>query len=424
MFQIIWGLTRNTLPLEARILALPPPQLTHLLNQATMPFVDEIQSAHYRQIPKFALAVVILLWSAFTVGFGPPRLLDRDFAPTLRLNTGQLRALAEAGRAPPISADAAILYDVDDGRILFRLNENQPLPHASLTKLMTALLVLEKGNADATYFDVPVTIESSDLVGGATMGLQAAETLTVNQLLYGLLIPSGNDAAMALARHHAGSVDAFVGRMNQRAASMGLTQTRFQNPHGFDAANHFSSAQNILTLTQELLTYPLFRKIVATSSITIAGHPLQNTNQLLGTFDGAIGIKTGTTPAAGQCLVAAIERDGHTVLVIQLGSNNRYADARSLYAAYEQNYRWTGDSGRRLTVFDRVYDSTGKVWYLRAQGDAPKLLQQRWGTAPLRTFRRLTLPPADQTWQLGMTVGVLEWWLDDEVVATQPLVLE
>lgn len=357
------------------------------------------------------------------MGFGPPRLIDNDFAPTIRLDAAELRAMAEAGQAPPISAKAALVYDLDADKILFRLNENQPLPHASLTKLMTALLVLERSQADPSFLDGQVTVQAADLVGGATMGLQAGETLSVRQFLFGLLIPSGNDAAMALARHHAGSVDTFVQQMNQRATSLGLTNTRFQNPHGFDADNHFSSAQDTLALARQLLRYPLLREIIGTSSITVAGHPLQNTNQLLGSFDGAIGMKTGTTPAAGQCLVAAIERNGHTVLIVELGSRGRYNDARDLYAAYERNFRWAGGDPQRRSALDRVYDADGTVWYLRAQGEAPQRLQSRWTGKPLQPFRRITLP-ANQPWVAGMRAGSLEWWQGGELVAEQPLILE
>lgn len=386
--------------------------------------MDNTLSTRHNYISKFTLPIASILWSILLLGFGPPRLVDSDFAPSIRLNTGQLREMAEASQVPPISAKAAMLYNAGDGRVLFRLNENQPFPHASLTKLMTALLVLERGNTDAIYFDTQVTIQSSDLVGGATMGLQAGETLTVGQLLYGLLIPSGNDAATALARHYAGSVDAFVSNMNQRAATLGLTQTQFQNPHGFDATDHFSSVQDILALTQQLLNYPFFREIVATKSTNIAGHQLTNTNRLLGEFAGTIGVKTGTTPAAGQCLVSAIERNGQTVLIIQLGSQDRYKDVRTLYASYEKNYRSTGGNANRLTALDRIYAPDGTLWYLRAQGEAPQLLQQRWGTEPLRKFRRLNLPLTNVPWRTGMSAGTLEWWLSDSLIATQPLVLE
>lgn len=365
------------------------------------------------------LLLTLLIPAAFLLtGFGPPRLTDRDQAPTRRLSTGQLRVWALSQEPPDVSAPALLLHDVDAGRTLYARAPDEPRPMASLTKLMTALLVLESGDLDAR-----VTIQPDDLVGGASMGLAAGETLTVEELLWGLLIPSGNDAAMALARHVGGSVDAFVDMMNARAAEMGLTATAFKNPHGFDAEGHASSPADLLALTQADLAYPLFREIVATAETTVAGHPLRNTNQLLGLYPGANGVKTGTTPLAGQCLVASIERGGHQVLAIVLGSGDRYEDVRRLYSHYQANYAWLDGDPRRLAVLNRLYDANGHLWYLAATGDPPAVLVPRWEYPTLQAYRRIQRPPAGTAWQPGLTVGVLEWRLGDQIVGSQPLVL-
>jgi D-alanyl-D-alanine carboxypeptidase (penicillin-binding protein 5/6) len=255
------------------------------------------------------------------------------------------------------------------------------------------------------------------------MGLVAGERLTVEQLLWGLLIPSGNDAAMALARHSAGSVDAFVERMNQRSQALGLRQTHFANPHGLDATGHVSSAADLLALTRQLWGYPLFREIVQTAEITIAGHPLRSTNELLTTFSGANGVKTGTSDAAGQCLLASIERNDHLLWIIVLGSQDRYADTRALVAHAEANYSWATGNPNELSALNRVYGENGTVWYLRAVGAPPALLVHPWETSQLRAYRRLQLPPSELPWQPGMEVGMLEWLLDDKIVGRQSLVL-
>lgn len=368
-----------------------------------------------RYLPFFCLLFINL----FLVGFGPPTLVDRDIAPAYRLTVGQLRQAVTAREVPPVSSQAVLMYDVDADRVLMARNENLALPPASLTKLLTALLIFEQGNLDA-----PVQIQQADLIGGAAMGLQAGEILTVEQLLWGLLIPSGNDAAMALARHSAGTVDVFVQRMNIRAAELGLEQTHFANPHGLDAPEHTSSAADLLAIAKRDLEFPLFREIVATRSTTVAGHLLNNTNRLLGNFPGADGIKTGTTDAAGQCLVASITQDGHRVIIVVLGSTDRYADVRAIYAKYEQNYGWQqGDGDPRPTLLDRVRDDQGNLWVLDPKGEPPAVFLPRWEQLRIRAYRRLQLPPPTVPWSSGMTAGVLEWRLGDELIGSQPLVL-
>ncbi len=359
--------------------------------------------------------------SLFLVGFGsPPTLVDRDQAPSYRLTVGQQRQMVTAQQPPPVTSRAVLLYDVDADRVLMAQNATLALPPASLTKLLTALMILEEGNLDAK-----VQIQPGDLAPGASMGLQAGEVLTVEQLLWGLLIPSGNDAAMALARHSAGTVDVFVQRMNIRAQELGLEQTRFANPHGLDAPGHTSSAQDLLTLAKLNLQYPLFREIVATRSTTVAGHLLNNTNRLLSTFPGADGIKTGTTDAAGQCLVASITRGGHQVIAIVLGSGDRYGEVEAIYRRYQENYRWQQGLGRiGLTLADRLFDLQGKLWILRPQGAPPEVFLPRWEQLRLTSYRRLQLPPPGQPWTAGMVVGQLEWRLGDQLIGVQPLVLE
>ena len=176
---------------------------------------------------------------------------------------------------------------------------------ASTTKIMTALLVLEQANLN----DV-VTVFPAALVGEASMGLVAGESLTVEDLLWGLLLRSGNDAAAALAEHVAGSQQAFVDLMNQRAAELGLTSTHFANPHGLDAPDHYSSAEDLWRLAELAMANPAFRTMVATQSHEAAGRQLFNINELLGLYPGADGIKTGTSDAAGQCLVGSASQDG------------------------------------------------------------------------------------------------------------------
>ena len=359
-----------------------------------------------------------VIWLFFLCGFGPPRLIDRTVAPTQRLTAEEMQQWVNAQRAVNFTATALLLYDVDANQILFTYNADQALPPASLTKLMTALLILEQNDLQAT-----VTVQPEDMLDGSTMGLEPGERVTVEQLLWGLLVPSGNDASRALARHSAGSVQAFVEQMNQRSGELGLQATHFRNPDGNDADGHVTSADDILILTRQLWAYPLFRQIVATAETTIAGHALQNTNELLGTLAGANGIKTGTTDWAGQCLVASVVVNDHTVWTIVLGSEDRYADTRALLDYYQANYQWVDGKQDQGSILNRLYSADGNLWYLRTTEAPPVVLLRQMDKGNLQTFRRLRLPPPNQPWQAGMAVGVLEWRLGDQVIGTQPLLL-
>lgn len=376
-------------------------------------------------IPRRRLSVAVLaLLALFLCGFGPPTLLDSDDPAPQRLTVGQLRQMEQAGHPPEsISAQSVLVYDLDADRVLIESNAGTGRPPASLTKLMTALLILERGGLEQR-----VVVEQEDVVGGATMGLVRGELLTAEDLLWGLLVPSGNDAAMALARHHSGQVHVFTQRMNLRAQELGLSQTNFVNPNGFDAPGQVSSAQDLLVLTRLLWEYPLFRQIVGTASAQVAGHTLVSTNQLLGSYPGANGVKTGTTTAAGQSLIAGIERNGHQLFVIVLGSQDRYFDARALIAAADNSFGWANLSlGSRLTALDRVYDAEQKRWFVRAVSETTPsqdgaLFLPVWDRQRVRPYRRLQLPPPG-LWSVGASAGVIEWRMGDRVVATQRLVL-
>ncbi|MBX3051381.1 MAG: D-alanyl-D-alanine carboxypeptidase [Caldilineaceae bacterium] len=375
-------------------------------------------STHRRLYRRF-LVIALALAALFLCGFGPPTLVDSDGPTPQRLTVGQLRQMEQAGRPPnSITAQAVLVYDVDADRVLIQSAAETDRAPASLAKLMTALLILEKGGLDQR-----VVVEREDLVGEATMGLARGELLTVEELLWGLLIPSGNDAAMALARHHSGQVHLFVQRMNLRAQELGLTQTNFLNPHGFDEPGQITSAQDLLTLTRLLWGFPLFRQIVGTQSTTVAGHALVSTNQLLGTYPGANGVKTGTTTAAGQNLVAGIDRNGHQLFAVILGSQDRYFDARTLVAAADNSFAWANlGSGKRLTALDRVFDIDQKRWFIQAESETPALFLPIWERQQLSLYRRLQLPPAG-LWSSGASAGVLEWRMGEKTVATQRLVL-
>ncbi len=246
-----------------------------------------------------------------------------------------------AGAAPPpvplLGAASALALDLDSGHVLYRRNDTAPRPPASLVKMMTAAVALDHLAPD-TLITVPAGAPSVGAeIGGTAMGLVPGEALSLRDLLWGMLLPSGNDAAYTIAQAVSGSQDAFAALMNAKAAALGLTGTHFVQAYGLDAAGEYSTARDLAALARyDLAHYPLFRQIVGTADHTIGvgrTHPafaLHNRNELLGVYPGAFGVKTGTTPAAGQNLVAAVQRDGRRVLVVVLGATDRYADATAL----------------------------------------------------------------------------------------------
>jgi serine-type D-Ala-D-Ala carboxypeptidase (penicillin-binding protein 5/6) len=212
-----------------------------------------------------------------------------------------------------------------------------PRPPASLVKMMTAAVALDHLRPNAVITVPAGALSVGAAVGGTAMGLLPGERLSLRDLLYGLLLPSGNDAAYTIARTVAGSQQAFAALMNAKATALGLVGTHFVQSYGFDEADQYSTAWDLMRLARyDLRHYALFDRIVATTYHYIGPgrtHPdfaLHNQNRLLGVYPGAFGVKTGTTPAAGQNLVAAVRRKGHRIIVVVLGSSDRYADATAL----------------------------------------------------------------------------------------------
>lgn len=235
--------------------------------------------------------------------------------------------------APPtVTAQAAAVIEEPCGAVLHSVNAHQPLPPASLTKIATAVVAAERAQlADIVTVDVDGG-DFSITTDSTVMGLKPGQRLTMRDLLYGLLLPSGSDAAIAIAEHVGGSVDGFVELMNQKVQQMGLADTRFSNPHGLDDPGLYTSAFDIAMLGGELLRQPDLAAIVRTPEYQPAwdGPSLRNVNLLLGLYQGALGIKTGYTDTAGQTIVAAAERHGRRLIVSVLKSSDIYPDATAL----------------------------------------------------------------------------------------------
>jgi D-alanyl-D-alanine carboxypeptidase (penicillin-binding protein 5/6) len=274
--------------------------------------------------------VLLLLLAAFAVGLPP--------APPAAAHPAVGRPARVAGPPPgPLSlprvrARSFLLADPATGQVLLAKDPARPRPMASTTKVMTALLVLERLPQQRAVTVGPGPGRTST---PSTLGLRAGERLTVRQLLLGLLLASANDAAVALAEAVDGSEAAFVRRMNARAAALGLAATHYASPHGLDRPGHHTSARDLVRLWTVAMRRPDFRALVATRRATIPGprgpRRFANRNQLLFSYRWTEGGKTGYTNLAGRCLVASASRGGRRLVAVALGSVDAFSDLRALF---------------------------------------------------------------------------------------------
>jgi D-alanyl-D-alanine carboxypeptidase len=262
---------------------------------------------------------------------GPPDVLgpESTFYP-VPAPSASAPVLHSDAPAPEVGALAAVVVDGASGAILYGKDAFRPLPPASLTKIATAILVLEAGGLDT---QVDIDVDAREMPRSSVMGLLPGDRFTVRDLLHGLMLPSGNDAAIALARAVSGSEAAFVAEMNGLVDRLALHDTAFANPHGLGSPNHAASAYDLAMLSRYAMTVPGFPELVATGSYTASGTRdlyMANINTFLYSYPGADGLKTGYTRRAGHTLVASAVRDGHRLFAVVLNSATRDADAAAL----------------------------------------------------------------------------------------------
>lgn len=329
-----------------------------------------------------------------------------------------------AGKAmPEVSSHSACVIDIDTGRILAAKNENEKSEPASITKIMTALIALE--NADIKKV---VTIPGAAAgVEGSSIYIKAGEKYSLEDLLYGLMLRSGNDAATAIAIDVAGSVDAFVGKMNQKAQELGCTGTHFNNPHGLPDEKHYTTAHDMALITAAALRNDTFVKIVSTKNYTAepdgAGETRswQNKNKLLWQYEGAIGVKTGYTKSAGKTYVGAAERNGIRIAVVVLGAKDMWGDAAMLlddaFASYQQvDLIKDGQSTGVTPVLEGLSSEVEGI----TEGSLSKTLtkeeQERIVTKCV--YQTPLYAPVAK----GDIIGSMQVYLDDEMIGSVPIV--
>ncbi|AEG14722.1 D-alanyl-D-alanine carboxypeptidase [Desulfofundulus sp. TPOSR] len=318
---------------------------------------------------------------------------------------------AQAASLPQTLGEAALLMDARNGQVLYQKNASSPMYPASTTKILTAIIALEHSRLD----EVVTVSREAARVEGSAIGLQEGERLTMEDLLYALLLASANDAAIAIAEHVAGSVPAFAALMNEKARSIGARASSFQNPSGLPDPRHYTTAHDLALIARYAMQNPTFRTIVSTRLKQIRrpdadrskGPPqehLWNHNRLLSRYEGAIGVKTGYTVEAGQCLVAAAQRDNRELIAVILNSQGAavYSDARVLldygFSAFKP-VRLV-EKGEKVSSFsvpggaEEVEAITGNSFYINfPAGEKPsferKIVMRQDLRAPLSTGQKV-----------------------------------
>lgn len=288
----------------------------------------------FKKIISTLLALSLcVIWAAPVSADGnPEEVMSDEVVPT-------------AADVADIPAKSAILMDATSGRVLFEKNPDEPMPPASITKIMTLLLVFEAmDEGKLTYTDMVTCSENANSMGGTQIWLEVGEQMSAEDLIKATAINSANDAAMALAEHVGGSEMAFVEMMNQKAKDLGMTNTHFVNPTGLDADGHVSTARDIALMSRELLKHKDITKFstVWMDSLRDGKTGLTNTNKLVRFYKGCTGLKTGTTDGAGSCLSATAERNGLSLIAVSMGSttsDERFSSCRTMldygFSAFE-----------------------------------------------------------------------------------------
>ncbi len=314
------------------------------------------------------------------------------------------------------TAKAAVVMDVQTGRVLFSKNPNERLPMASTTKIMTTLVAVESGRLNET---VKVSNRAA-YTEGSSIYLKPGEALTVEELLYGIMLRSGNDAAMAVAEHIGGSIEGFVEMMNQKAKEIGAVNTHFANPHGLDNPEHYTTAYDLALITSYALRNPKFAEIVKTKSKTITGPPdvnwdrsMQNKNKMLWQYEGGDGVKTGFTKKAGRCLVSSATHDNWQLCSVVLNCGPMWEESTSLL-----NYAFNNYSRQKVIDGSQVYQ---KLKVASGKEDSVEIKPTDDFYMPLKNEelgKIITVPALDfnnvAPITKGQNAGALKIYLDKE----------
>ena len=264
-------------------------------------------------------------------------------------------------KEPSIDAHSAIVMDMESGRVLFEKNAYIKRPMASTTKIMTAIVAIENGKLD----DIVEVSERAASIWGSKIHLKKGQKISLKELLYGLMLRSGNDAAIAIAEHIGGSEEKFLEMMNNKAREIGALNTNFKTPHGLDAEGHYSTAYDLSIITRYALKNPLFSSIVSTRTAYVNGRSVNNTNEMLSIYKGADGVKTGFTGQAGRCLVASATRAGVRYISVVLNCSTRAK--RAMSSKMILDYAFNNYSRHNLAEKDEIVAEVNVVKGLKGR---------------------------------------------------------
>lgn len=320
------------------------------------------------------------------------------------------------------SAKAAIVLETSSGRKLFSKNENQKLPMASTTKIMTAITAIENCKDLDEKFEVS---RKSIGVPGTSLYLREGDVYSTKDLLYALMLISGNDASVAIAEHIAGSTSEFVTMMNDLAKKIGATNSHFANTHGLDADGHYTTAYDLAKITAYALENSVFAEIVSTKNIKITNgngenRYLKNKNKLLSTLEGCIGVKTGYTDDAGRCLVSAIEKDGMKVVAVVLNCGPMFPESAEMLSNAVENFKLYDLT--QMYEFDDILpvvdgaDLTAKIgtnekfFYPLSESELKKV-----------NFKYLLPKNLQAPMKIGEAVGKIEIFFDNDLLFSEKI---
>lgn len=323
-------------------------------------------------------------------------------------------------------AKAAVVMDVNTGRVLYEKNQNIKLPMASTTKIMTTLVAIEYGRLD----DIVKVSRNASYTEGSSIYLKEGEEITVEELLYGIMLRSGNDASVAVAEHVGGSVEEFAILMTEKAKEIGAESTSFANPHGLDNSNHFTTARDLALITSYALKNPTFKQIVSTKRKTITGPPteswdrtLVNKNKMLWQYEGGDGVKTGYTSKAGRCLVSSATKDEWQLVCVVLNCRPMWDESTALL-----NYGF--DTYDNYKVVDKtvVYD---KVDVVKGKKSVVAVIPTNDYKIPLKSdeIDKVVLVPEYENSNIapikkGVSVGKLNILIDEKKLGSVSLVYD
>lgn len=362
---------------------------------------------------------------------------DENLENNNEIKENIVEASTTADKTPTINSRSAIIYDRTSKTIIWGKNENVRKAMASTTKIMTIIIVLENANLTDT---VEISKKSAG-TGGSRLGLKYKDKVTVNDLLYGLMLRSGNDAAIALAEHVGGNVEEFVKLMNNKAKELGLKNTNFVTPHGLDATEHYTTAYELALITDYALNNKKISQIVNTKSTTINingnSKTISNTNELLGNLNGVDGVKTGFTNNAGRCLITSTSRGGHQIICVVLGADTkkiRTIDSVKLIEYAFANYEYINIQQMVENEFKKwIENNKNSIKICKAQNIEPKLNICKMNVKEVPIDKNLkknvkvqiiALNKLEAPIDVNQKVGTVNVKVDDNIIASTDIIIE